>query len=68
MTLRGLLRKIVNRKTAEVEAVRKATVMAVGKVLLREANLLLEGRCNICKEKYVGLAQDCRCTNYGRPS
>jgi len=22
--------------------------------------------CNICMEKYVGLAQDCRCTNYGK--
>ena len=21
--------------------------------------------CNICKEPYVGVAQDCRCTNYG---
>lgn len=24
------------------------------------------GRCNICGEPYVGLAHDCRCTNYGR--
>jgi hypothetical protein len=21
--------------------------------------------CNICGERYVGLAQDCRCTNWG---
>jgi hypothetical protein len=21
--------------------------------------------CNICKEPYVGVAQDCKCTNYG---
>jgi hypothetical protein len=24
------------------------------------------GRCNLCGEPYVGLALDCRCTNYGR--
>jgi hypothetical protein len=24
------------------------------------------GRCNLCGEPYVGLAMDCRCTNYGR--
>jgi hypothetical protein len=24
------------------------------------------GRCNICREPYVGLAMDCRCTNYGK--
>lgn len=23
-------------------------------------------RCNICKELYVGLAQDCKCTNWGK--
>jgi len=21
--------------------------------------------CNICKEEYQGVAQDCKCTNYG---
>jgi len=27
----------------------------------------MSGRvCDICKEPYVGVAQDCRCTNYGR--
>ncbi len=23
-------------------------------------------RCGQCKERYVGLARDCRCTNWGR--
>ena len=47
-------------------AFKKLIRLAIGRAVLREANLLLSNRCNICKEPYVGLAQDCRCTNYGR--
>jgi len=36
------------------------------KEVIKEINRLEGGYCNICHEKYVGLAQDCRCTNYGR--
>lgn len=24
------------------------------------------GRCNICGEQYVGMALDCKCTNWGK--
>ena len=23
-------------------------------------------RCDVCGEQYVGMARDCRCTNYGK--
>lgn len=36
------------------------------KSLIRERGLVKSGCCNICEEKYVGLANDCKCTNWGK--
>ena len=47
---------------------KKLSRFLMGRAVLREYDRMMAGYCNICGEKYVGLAQDCRCTNYGRPS
>ncbi len=33
---------------------------------LTRREIEVAGICNICHEKYIGPALDCRCTNYGR--
>ena len=48
------------------EAERKAYNLVLGSVLLREAQNTAAGRCNICGEQYVGMALDCKCTNWGK--
>lgn len=47
---------------------KKLSWFLVGRAVLRAYDRMMAGYCNICEEKYVGVAQDCRCTNYGRPS
>lgn len=48
------------------EAERRVYNLALGSVLLREAQNTAAGRCNICGEQYVGMALDCKCTNWGK--
>jgi preprotein translocase subunit YajC len=46
-------RKRREQQTADRRAFHRAAEMAQGT------------RCSICGERYVGLAMDCRCTNWG---
>lgn len=39
---------------------------ALAAVVLIDCRDVAEGRCNICGHHYVGLAMDCKCTNWGR--
>jgi hypothetical protein len=35
--------------------------------IVREAMEVVRGeRCHICRQKYIGLAMDCKCTNWGK--
>ena len=54
--VRILVRKHYNRRTRRII-----------EDINRELHALSGGRCNKCGEQYVGLALDCRCTNYGLP-
>jgi len=49
-------------------SLREAMKRAIGLVVLKTADELAQGICTICHEKYVGLALDCKCTNYGKAS
>ncbi len=60
---------LYNRRRARQiadEAWDKAAVAALGLVVLKDCRDIAEGRCNICGHQYVGLAMDCKCTNWGR--
>ena len=54
------------REEAERKAYNRYFDLALGSVLLREAQNTAAGRCNICGEQYVGMALDCKCTNWGK--
>ena len=47
-------------------AMDKAYRMSLGSAILRDAQRTAAGLCNICGHPYVGLAMDCKCTNWGR--
>ena len=57
----GRIRQWLYNRRREREIYRAA----LGAVILNDCRDVAEGRCNICGHQYVGLAMDCKCTNWG---